>query len=80
MGVYHWSGKEALNKYDMVKIMSEAFNLSMNHIEANPNPGSGTKRPHNTQLSCERLNKLGIGRHTRFENGVKTYFKKFIEN
>jgi len=78
-GVYQWSGKEELTKYDMVKIMAEVFNLPMDHIVEDATEGSGpVARPRDVTMSTTRLEQLGISRHTPFADSVRRLFSKFV--
>lgn len=79
-GVYQWCGSEPLTKYGMTKIISEVFNLPMDHITADPTPSHTAARPHNTQLCRGRLESLGIGHHTPFRAGIRRSFCKFVPN
>lgn len=78
--VYHWSGLEALTKYDMIKVIAEQLKLSSAHIIPDDKPSSGAPRPKNTRLSCNKLNDLKIGQHTQFSEGVVKSFKKFLQD
>jgi len=74
-GIWHWSGKEAMSKYLMVCQMAEIFGLPHSHLTPNPNPPSGTPRPHNTALSCSELESMmedgGASMCTSFKQGIK---------
>lgn len=60
-GVFHFSGKEQMTKYEMGKAIAEAFNLPSDHLipltEAAP---GGASRPMNSRLDCSRLEVLGL--------------------
>lgn len=64
-------------KYDMVAKMAKIFNMSMEQVVPVSGQG-GVKRPFNTQLEVSRLNQLGIGTHTNFEDGIKTVLSSWI--
>ena len=78
-GIFHWSGNENMTKYDMSLTMAEIFNLPSEHIKADKNPSAGAARPYNSQLSCQRLKDLGIGRYSVFKEKIldvlKPHFK-----
>ncbi|XP_055927269.1 methionine adenosyltransferase 2 subunit beta-like [Argiope bruennichi] len=75
--IYHWSGAEVFTKYQMSRMIAENFGLHHNMIPYNL-PSCGVPRPRNVHLSCERLQNLGIRRHTRFEEGIQE-FRKFFQ-
>jgi len=64
-------------KYDMVAKMAKIFNMSMEQV-VSVNGQGGVKRPFNTQLDVSRLNQLGIGTHTNFEDGIKAVLSSWI--
>ncbi|CAH1722232.1 unnamed protein product [Aphis gossypii] len=76
-GIYQWCGKEMYTKYDMVAKMAKIFNMSMEQVVP-VNGQGGVKRPFNTQLDVSRLNQLGIGTHTNFEDGIKTVLSSWV--
>ncbi|XP_068718927.1 methionine adenosyltransferase 2 subunit beta-like [Montipora capricornis] len=81
-GTWHWSGRESMTKYSMVLQMAEMFGLSHSHLFPNPNPPTGTPRPHNTALSCSELESLmddgGASMRTPFQQGIKQSLQPFI--
>ncbi|XP_063224705.1 methionine adenosyltransferase 2 subunit beta-like [Bacillus rossius redtenbacheri] len=79
-GVFHWSGKEGLTKYQMVVQMAEVLGLPHSHIEPNPNPptSSAVPRPYDTRLDSSRLEALGLGRHTPFRTGIQTAVRPWL--
>lgn len=78
--IFHWCGSEPLTKYEMTKIMAEVFCIPHSHISPDNEPSSGAPRPKNTQLSCERLIALDIGKHTPFREGILRSFKNFFDS
>ncbi|XP_045606288.1 methionine adenosyltransferase 2 subunit beta [Procambarus clarkii] len=68
-GIFQWSGREKLTKYEMVLIMSEVFSLPHDHITPSYTPGE--LRPYDPEMDVSRLVDLGISHHTRFEDGIK---------
>ncbi|GBM30066.1 Methionine adenosyltransferase 2 subunit beta [Araneus ventricosus] len=76
--IYHWCGSEPFTKYEMARIIAETFGQSHEHIIPFNLPSPGTPRPTNCQMICERLENLGIRRHTRFVEGIED-FRKFFE-
>lgn len=61
-GVFHFSAKEQMTKYEMAVAMAQAFNLPSNHlIPLTEQPaGAAALRPINSQLNCSRLELLGL--------------------
>uniref|UniRef100_A0A674BSE8 Methionine adenosyltransferase 2 subunit beta n=1 Tax=Salmo trutta TaxID=8032 RepID=A0A674BSE8_SALTR len=62
-GIFHYSGKEQMTKYEMACAIADAFNLPSSHlIPMTEQPaGAGAQRPQNAQLECSRLELLGLG-------------------
>ncbi|KAL5234815.1 hypothetical protein ACI65C_002225 [Semiaphis heraclei] len=76
-GIYHWCGNETYTKYDMVAKMAKIFDMSMNQVVP-VNGQGGVKRPFNTLLDVSRINQLGIGTHTNFEDGIKSVLASWV--
>lgn len=74
-GIFHYSGKEQMSKYEMACAIAEAFNLPRSHlIPLTEQPaGAGAQRPQNAQLECSRLELLGL-------SATPTPFKTAIRN
>lgn len=70
-GIFQWSGKEQLTKYDMIVAMSRVLSLSHDHITPDPNPAPGAPRPYDARMDSSRLEALGISHHTAFDVGIK---------
>ncbi len=68
-----------MTKYGMVQTIASVFQLPMKHITPDPNPSQGASRPHNAQLSNEKLEKLNIGKHTPFAEGIKSALATWVE-
>lgn len=68
-----------MTKYGMVVQMSEVFNLPMDHITPDPNPVPGAPRPHNAQLSNDKLENLAIGKHTPFRDAIKSALQPWVQ-
>lgn len=56
--IIHFSGPDALTKYEMAKIMAEKCQLDDQYLTANQAAPAGAPRPHNCQLNDEALMKL----------------------
>lgn len=78
-GIYQWCGNETFTKYDMVSKMAHIFGLSMERVVPVTGQG-GVKRPFNTLLDVSRINQLGIGIHTNFEDGIKSVLANWVDN
>jgi S-adenosylmethionine synthetase len=55
----HFSGNEALTKYEMALIMAEACGRSSDHLRADREATGGAPRPHNCHLDDSLLMSLG---------------------
>ncbi|KAK2718101.1 methionine adenosyltransferase 2 subunit beta-like isoform X2 [Artemia franciscana] len=80
-GIYHWSGKEALTKFQMVKVIANVLGLTASHISPDRDEtklSTGPLRPKNCQLSAARIDDLGIGKHTPFSDGILCALRKHV--
>ncbi|XP_054586999.2 methionine adenosyltransferase 2 subunit beta isoform X1 [Nothobranchius furzeri] len=60
-GIFHFSGKEQMTKYEMAVAMAQAFNLPSNHLIPRTELSADmTSRPMNSQLNCSRLELLNL--------------------
>ncbi|XP_024117046.1 methionine adenosyltransferase 2 subunit beta isoform X1 [Oryzias melastigma] len=60
-GIFHFSGKEQMTKYEMAVAMAQAFNLPSNHlVPLTEQPAAAAARPINSQLNCSRLELLNL--------------------
>ncbi|XP_041657003.1 methionine adenosyltransferase 2 subunit beta isoform X1 [Cheilinus undulatus] len=61
-GVFHFSAKEQMTKYEMAVSIAQAFNLPSHHlIPLTEQPAAAAAlRPMNSQLNCSRLELLGL--------------------
>ncbi|XP_067347760.1 methionine adenosyltransferase 2 subunit beta isoform X2 [Channa argus] len=61
-GIFHFSGKEQMTKYEMAVAIAQAFNLPSNHlIPLTEQPVAAAPRPVNAQLNCSRLELQNLG-------------------
>ncbi|XP_061607474.1 methionine adenosyltransferase 2 subunit beta isoform X1 [Phyllopteryx taeniolatus] len=62
-GMFHYSGKEQMTKYEMALAMAQAFNLPSDHlVPLTERPAAaGAPRPLDSRLDCSRLEVLGLG-------------------
>ncbi|XP_005753288.1 methionine adenosyltransferase 2 subunit beta isoform X2 [Maylandia zebra] len=60
-GIFHFSGKEQMTKYEMAVAIAQAFNLPSGHlIPLTEQPAASALRPINSQLNCCRLELLNL--------------------
>uniref|UniRef100_A0A7N9AKT4 Methionine adenosyltransferase 2 subunit beta n=1 Tax=Mastacembelus armatus TaxID=205130 RepID=A0A7N9AKT4_9TELE len=60
-GIFHFSGKEQMTKYEMAIAIAQAFSLPSNHlIPLTEQPAASALRPVNSQLNCSRLELLNL--------------------
>ncbi|XP_066948849.1 methionine adenosyltransferase 2 subunit beta-like [Macrobrachium rosenbergii] len=76
-GIFQWSGKQRLTKYDMAVAMAHAFSLKHN-IKPDPNPVPGAQRPFDAELDRSRLENLGISHHMDFETAIKECLSEWV--
>ena len=76
-GTFHWSGDEALTKYDMARVIAAAWGLPSGKLIPVPDPPTGAPRPRNSQLDCSALERIGAGRRTPFKESVIACLEPF---
>jgi S-adenosylmethionine synthetase len=76
-GTVHWSGDEAMTKYDMGRTMCQIWGLPHDNLIPQPDPPGGAPRPKDTQLDCGKLEALGIGQRTRFRDALAAAIAPF---
>lgn len=65
-GIFHFSAKEQMTKYEMAVAIAQAFNLPSNHlIPLSEQPAASAVRPINSQLNCSRLELLNLSVESR---------------
>lgn len=69
-GIYHFSGKETMSKYQMLLVLGELLGQSSQHLTPVAEPTDSAKRPKDCSLSCERLALLGVTSQVDFRSGV----------
>lgn len=80
-GIFHYSAKEQMTKYEMACSIAEAFSLPCAHlIPLTEQPaGAGAQRPQNAQLECSRLELLGLSAEPRpFKMAVRDCLWPFL--
>lgn len=68
-----------MTKYGMVQDIASVFQLPMSQISPDPNPSQGTSRPHDAQLSNQKLENLGVGKHTPFRVGIESTLALWVQ-
>ncbi|KAK8404709.1 hypothetical protein O3P69_007753 [Scylla paramamosain] len=68
-GIYQWSGREKLTKYEMTLTMARVFSLPHDHVT--PSMDASPLRPYDPEMDVSRLTELGISHHTKFEEAIK---------
>uniref|UniRef100_A0A1B6KPV6 Methionine adenosyltransferase 2 subunit beta n=1 Tax=Graphocephala atropunctata TaxID=36148 RepID=A0A1B6KPV6_9HEMI len=69
-GIFQWCGEEKMTKYQMVLKMAEVFKIPHSHVKPEMKLGASATRPLDTELDRSRLNQLGFGQHTPFNEGL----------
>lgn len=59
-GIFHYSGEEAITKYETAVLMAELMGLSSEHLNAEPNQTGTALRPKNAQLDTSTLRDSGF--------------------
>ena len=74
-GIFHWSGNEAMTKYDMALIFAKYLNFEKGRILPDHRPPAGAPRPWNSQLDTSALTSIGIEKYTPFREAVPQILK-----
>ncbi|XP_045124740.1 methionine adenosyltransferase 2 subunit beta-like isoform X2 [Portunus trituberculatus] len=75
-GIYQWSGREKLTKYEMTLKMALVFSLPHSHVT--PSMDASPLRPHDPEMDVSRLTELGISHHTKFEEAIKECLASWV--
>ncbi|WP_144142544.1 dTDP-4-dehydrorhamnose reductase family protein [Paraburkholderia sp. BCC1884] len=75
-GIVQWSGDEPMTKYEIAQRLAEALQLDA-QLTPQYTPTDTTPRPHNCHLASERLEALGIGRRTPFDEAIRQVLAAF---
>jgi len=78
-GVWHWSGEEAMTKYQMAQKMATVFGLDASHVKPVDTVDPSITRPHNAHLDTTTLKLMGISKSTSFEEGLKQSFSSWVK-
>ena len=84
-GVFHFSAREKMTKYEMTMAIAAAFGMDASHVEADNSAAKAAmtttttqaKRPQDATLACGRLEKLGITWSSNFREEIKTVLTSF---
>ena len=76
-GTFHFSGDEALTKFEMAQVIGEILGQSTDGLLPVSEPPAGAPRPQNSQLDVSRLEALGIGRRTPFRTALAEALRPF---
>ncbi|XP_062867625.1 methionine adenosyltransferase 2 subunit beta isoform X1 [Trichomycterus rosablanca] len=82
-GIFHYSGKEQMTKYEIACAIADAFSLPSSHlIQLTEQPaGAGAQRPQNAQLECSRLELLGLSvEPTVFKSAIRDSLWPFLHD
>ncbi len=71
-GIYHFSGKDALTKYQMALMMAPYLHIDEVCISPDRTAGGSAKRPENSHLDTEKLKKRVNISPTSFSEAIKT--------
>ena len=69
-GIFHWSGKEPMTKYDMSLALAPLLGFDPARLIADATPPTGAPRPKNAHLDSSELERLGIGQFTPFADAL----------
>ncbi|CAG4900172.1 dTDP-4-dehydrorhamnose reductase family protein [Paraburkholderia saeva] len=75
-GIVQWSGDEPMTKYDIARHLAGALRLDA-QLAPQHMPTDATPRPHNCHLDASRLETLGIGRRTPFDEAIRQVLTMF---
>lgn len=66
----HFSGSEAITKYEMARMIGEACGLNADHLTPDPDPPAGAPRPHNSQLDNSLIENLIAPKRQPFARAI----------
>jgi dTDP-4-dehydrorhamnose reductase len=69
-GIFHWSGAEAMTKYDMALAFAPLIGFDPARLIADATPPAGAPRPKDCHLDSSALESLGIGQRTPFAGAL----------
>ncbi|MGV2293614.1 SDR family oxidoreductase [Trinickia sp. YCB016] len=75
-GIAQWSGDEPMTKFDIAARLAEALQLDA-RLTPQHTPVDATPRPRDCHLDSTRLEALGIGRRTPFDEAIRQVLDAF---
>lgn len=78
-GIFHWCSNERFTKYQMIEVLSKVFRLPMAHIEASSGPVGRHIQAYDCGLDTSKLEEMGIGHRTKFEECVSDCLNAFLK-
>ncbi|NIF93150.1 sugar nucleotide-binding protein, partial [Burkholderia sp. Cy-637] len=73
-GLCQWSGDEPMNKHEIATRIAAALGI-VPRLIAVAEPKDATPRPRDCHLDSSRLEALGIGRRTRFDEAIRAVLR-----
>ncbi len=78
-GIYHWSNKEVMTKYDMALAFASYLNFDPSQLVPDMTPPShAVPRPKDCHLDSSQLESLGLGQRTPFAQTIPGILNKFL--
>ena len=79
-GIIHYSGAEAMTRYDMIRSAAAVLGLDARHIRPSTDVvPRRAARPRDSQLATDRIRSLGFARFTPFAEVVRSFADDFPE-
>lgn len=75
-GIAQWSGSDPMTKFDIATRLARELRLDA-HLTAQTEPTDSTPRPRDCHLDSSRLEALGIGRRTPFDDAIRQVLHGF---
>jgi dTDP-4-dehydrorhamnose reductase len=75
-GITQWSGAEPMTKFDIAKRLAHALQLDA-RLTPQHTPADATPRPRDCHLDSSRLEALGIGHRTPFDEAIRQVLDAF---
>ncbi|WP_144110530.1 dTDP-4-dehydrorhamnose reductase family protein [Paraburkholderia sp. BCC1886] len=75
-GIVQWSGDEPMSKYEIAIRLADALRLNA-QLMPERSPADETPRPRDCHLVSDRLEALGIGRRTAFDDAIRQVLEVF---
>ncbi len=78
-GIYHFSGREPLTKYTMARIMAPFLRVDERSLSPDRTGGGAVKRPKNSHLDTEKLDKLIALPITSFKDEIEIDLRRLFK-